>query len=127
MRATPEQRADIIAGLREVADFLEAHPKLPVEQHWGLSFSTWIDTDADDEAGTAIVDAAAAILGTEPTGDSHYRVSRTFRGGVYYEVIRIASGHMSDYQARMARLREIEASESASGPPAEQQEEGETP
>jgi hypothetical protein len=115
MRATPEQRAEIITGLREVADFLDAHPELPVERYWGLSFSTWIATGADDEAGTAMVDEAAAILGTEPTGDTHYRVTRTFSGGVYYEVLRIASGHMSDYQARMARLREMEQSEPATG------------
>lgn len=125
MRATPEQRAEIIAGLREAADFLDAHPELPVERHWGLSFSTWIATDADDEAGTAMVDEAAAILGTEPTGGSHYGVTRTFSGGVYYEVQRIASGVMSDYQARMARLREMEESESATD--ASPQQEGGQP
>jgi hypothetical protein len=122
MRATPEQRAEIITGLREVADFLDAHPELPVERHWGLSFSTWIATGADDEAGTAMVDEAAAILGTEPTGGSQYAVTRTFSGGVYYEVLRIASSEMSGYQARMARLREMEDGESTTGTSPQQHE-----
>jgi hypothetical protein len=125
MRATPEQRAEILAGLREAVDLLEEHPELPMERHWGLSFSTWIATGADDEAGTAMVDEAAAILGTEPTGGSQYAVTRTFSGGVYYEVQRIASSEMSGYQARMARLREMEQSESATA--ASPQQEGGQP
>jgi hypothetical protein len=125
MRATPEQRAEILAGLREAVDLLEEHPELPVERHWGLSFSTWIATGADDEAGTAMVDEAAAILGTEPTGGSQYAVTRTFSGGVYYEVLRIASSEMSGYRARMARLREMEESEPATA--ASPQQEGGQP
>lgn len=96
------ERDAAIAGLREAADYLEAHPELPVSRHWDLTVHTGAATgidSRDDAAGTAQVNAAADALGVEPSGTTHYRATRRF-GGIAYEVLHIDSRYMDEYEAK---------------------------
>lgn len=112
---TAAERAQVIAGLRELADLLEAHPDLPVTKYpvFGVhagSVDTGID-ETDDDAGHGIVDQAAVILGTG-TADSHghyttcwlSRGEERFEGDdrwrVRYEVSRISNAATADHEAR---------------------------
>lgn len=96
------QRTETIQGLRELADFLEQHPDIPI--HHGpyhtndISFSVSLATD---EAEHAEVDRIASVLGVEPTGanDSHYTATREFRGGIRYRAISITDEWMARVQA----------------------------
>ena len=70
---TPAERAQVIAGLRQLADLLEANPALPVEKYTRMRVSAGLfDMDVeetDEPAKRAVVHAAAAILGRlSPTG-----------------------------------------------------------
>lgn len=64
---TAAQRAQVIAGLRELADLLDAHPELPVPCYPRLRVTANdINTDiaeGDDAAARAFVDQVAAVLG----------------------------------------------------------------
>jgi hypothetical protein len=83
-------RAAWVAGLRELADFLEGHPDVPVPPayHEGIihEFPDG-DTDAERRAG---VDRAARAMGVPATEtrNAHYKASVRF-GPIAYEVIAI--------------------------------------
>jgi hypothetical protein len=83
-------RAKVISGLRQLADWLDAHPGVPVSPYgWDLSIYPQHD---DDTARAAEVDRIAAILGVTvtdqtPTG-GHYTAARSF-GLITYEAVYI--------------------------------------
>jgi hypothetical protein len=121
---TAAERAQMIAGLRELADLLEAHPDLPVTAYpQMLVHAGPVDTGTDDEnedAKRAIVDRAAAILGTEATvplpGSGHYEAtwrsrgegpSRRFR--IEYKVLSITAAAMRAHDARQSYSENIRA------------------
>lgn len=92
-------RAQVIDGLRELADFLETHPDLPAPDYPQLNFYP----RGDDQAERDGVDRIAAILGVRPTasaGGTHYEVTRRF-GGVRYAAIAILEAEMERYRAHM--------------------------
>jgi hypothetical protein len=70
---TPEQRAEIIAGLRAMAQFLEDRPEVPCpqnvrEQHSflePLDTSTWERVPVPDAEKIRFVQSVAAMLGVE--------------------------------------------------------------
>jgi hypothetical protein len=97
-------REEYIAGLRELADFLEAHPALPVERYpTPRRVHTGPDTGTTgDGVGRAIVDDAAAILGVtaRATPGGHYEAARTFSGGISYGVVCIPAAAMAEHEAR---------------------------
>lgn len=84
MTALPT-RADYVAGLRQVADFIEATDlPLPTYQ-MGLSGSlgVWTNYASDDAASVARVGQAAQVLGVEPAScdvgaNVHHTVDRAF-------------------------------------------------
>jgi hypothetical protein len=83
-------RAKVISGLRQLADWLDAHPGVPVCPFgWDLSI---YPQHADDAARAAEVDRIAAILGVEVTDETqhggHYIASRSF-GLITYEAVYI--------------------------------------
>jgi hypothetical protein len=97
-------RAQTIAGLRQLADYLEDHPGLPVKE-FGLEYNVYADTRNDtdaDAAGRAWVDQIAVVLGATPTDDSardgHYWVSTTF-GRVSYRAVHIPSRAWARHRA----------------------------
>ena len=95
----PKVRARFIASLRQLADFLDTHPDVPVPP-----YGTTIDicTDSTDHGGTAQVDAIAEQLGApvyDDTADSgHYRTRRDF-GCVGYNVVSISDAAMQRHEA----------------------------
>jgi hypothetical protein len=90
-------------GLRALADYLEAHPDLPVPTMDGRVIPQ--GTDVEDRAE---VDRIAAILGTpitvNPAG-THYETGRDFGGGVRYSAVAITSAEMDAWGAHMKDYR----------------------
>jgi len=101
--AEPELRAAFIAGLLDLACFLEAHPELPVQRygqritlHTGHELphdGTW---DGELRALKAFAVAAGAELSEPPGG--HCLASRSF-GPVTYEAVAISPAARARHQA----------------------------
>lgn len=89
--ANAEERSTLIAGLRDLADFLEARTEIPAPR-WADVFVFPV-SDADDEMKHEI-DAIAALIGSsvdDGTAESHhYTTSRNF-GPVQYRAVAIPS------------------------------------
>lgn len=100
---TAPDRAAYVAGLRELADYLEATPDLPVPSSTGAS----VHPDGGDVQARAEVDRVAAILGAVPetraNGD-HYTVTRRF-GPVTYQAIAITADSQARYREHMKGWR----------------------
>ena len=97
------ERAAFIAGLRGLADFLAAHPGMPVPPGYHETIIlVFPDGDNDAEKRTG-VDAAGAALGVRAAdrGSGHYSADRDF-GPVTYRAVAISSAHHADYQAQMS-------------------------
>ncbi|MCP9947324.1 DUF6197 family protein [Actinomadura madurae] len=95
-----DKRAAMVAGLRELADFIEARTDLPVPN----STKFVHHPDGTDEEERAEVDRIARILGAEPeasAGGHHYLVTRRF-GPVAFEAVAITDEHMARYTALMS-------------------------
>lgn len=110
----PEERAEILADLHRLADFLAEHPGLPVPRY-GLAISVHAGTDTGTGDGDpAEVDSAAAILGTEPVdGPDGRRKVRHQVGNWTYEVLHIPAEAMADHEARMQAYRAFAPGEPA--------------
>lgn len=81
----PATRAQITDGLRQLADYLDTHPGIPLSPYgWDLLVSTRCDNDTE---GRAEIDRIAAILGVPADDDTasrgHYTAARSF-GPVRY-------------------------------------------
>lgn len=86
----PVPRSQITDGLRQLADYLDAHPGIPLAPYgWDLLVSTHCDNDTE---GRAEVDRIAAILGVPADDDTaaggHYTAARSF-GPVKYNAFHI--------------------------------------
>jgi hypothetical protein len=96
-------RTQTISGLRQLADYLDQHPDIPVAQFgWGLM--TFARRD-DDAAGQAEVDQVADILGAQVHDDTanggHYTAARTF-GRITYEFIHVTARSRALHRAHMS-------------------------
>jgi hypothetical protein len=94
-------RAQAIVGLRQLADYLEDHPDLPVKEcGFDLTIYPQADTDA---AGRAEVDRIADLLGVTPIDKTpmggHYIASKAF-GRISYRAVHIPSRAWARYTAR---------------------------
>jgi hypothetical protein len=83
-------RTQITTGLRTLADYLDAHPDIPLAPYgWDLLVSTHTN---DDTEGKAEIDRIAAILGVhvedDTADDGHYTVVRAF-GPIAYRAFHI--------------------------------------
>lgn len=94
-------RTQVISGLRELADFLEANPAIPVREYgWDLHYNAR-GTDAEEKAE---VDRIATLLGVTPIDDrpdGHFIASKTF-GRITYEAIHIPARRMAIHHALMS-------------------------
>ena len=95
--AEPAERAALIGGLRELADYLESAPDIPVTSH-----ATIYAFPADGKCAgmRAEIDAIAARLGInaqQAAKGSHYGVTRTF-GPVEYRAVAICNHHHHEGQ-----------------------------
>jgi len=93
---TPD-RAELAAGLRELADFLTAHPEVPIPFAPRLTVFNRGGTDADRAAA---VKTAADALDTEVNADGlHFEAVRMF-GPLVYEIWASTDAGYADYRAR---------------------------
>jgi hypothetical protein len=95
-------RAQTIAGLRALADFLEDNPSIPVRE-LGAEY-TFFARREDDATERTEVDNIAAALGEIVTDDTedggHYSVSKTF-GRITYTAVHIPARSRDAHQALM--------------------------
>lgn len=110
-----EERISLIAGLRDLADFLEARSEVPVPR--------WADVMVFPPHGTdiemrAAIDAIAALIGTgisDQTADNgHYTVSRKF-GPVHYKVVGIPARSLAHRAAQLSYAENIIVPEHIAG------------
>lgn len=74
------RRAELVRGLRELAQFFEDHPEMPIPRYPDLPHCVHA---TDDETGIAEIKAIAATLGVE-VDDGTTRVNREFAGLTYH-------------------------------------------
>jgi hypothetical protein len=88
----PDHRTDLIAGLRNMADWLEANPDVPVGSHDFVRLQYCAGVYIGDlTASRAEVDRVAALLDAEPYRDgTHYGAEKDFGGDVSYLALSIA-------------------------------------
>jgi hypothetical protein len=88
--ADPDQRQELITGLRAIADFLESNPAVPVPTYTDLLVFPPFDSDAEQRQE---IDMIASLIdsGTETSPyHRHYVTSRQF-GPVKYRAVAIPS------------------------------------
>ena len=94
-------RTQVISGLRQLADFLEANPSVPVETY-GYTLHQFTDRHRE-EARLAQVNAIAELLGVPVTDETdrggHLYASRTF-GRITYQVCHVPQRNREDFRAR---------------------------
>ncbi len=95
-------RTQTIAGLRALADFLEANPGVPVRE-FGEDYTVFARSE-DDATERAEIDTIAAALGETVTDDTadggHYTVAKTF-GRITYSAVHIPARRRAAHQALM--------------------------
>lgn len=93
-------RADQIAAVRRMLDWLEAHPDVPVGPY-SLSVRNHVLAD-DDVSGLASLTVIAEAAGAQVApGDGSFEVVVPF-GHVEYTAIYVARASMSEYRALMS-------------------------
>lgn len=115
----PQDRAQVIAGLRELANLLEAHPELPVTSYPEIlvhagPVDMGID-DTDEDAKRGAVDQAAAVFGVTPEEHhGHYSAGWLSRGDdayaryrVSYRVVAITQAATQAYHDQQSYTRNI--------------------
>ncbi|MFA1548528.1 hypothetical protein [Actinomadura chokoriensis] len=103
-------RAGYIAGLRMLADLLEAHPDIPHYRHGAISFAL----DGTTSEAFAMIDRAAAVLASaeiefERRDDDTARAIEFVLAGLRYEFSRMYDSAWEDYQAQRAQCEETVA------------------
>lgn len=96
MSAADDKRAALIAGLRELADFLEQHPDLPISGYPALSIHPTGTTDAE---GIAVVEAYAAALDVEVDRSYHVIAARQF-GPLEFRAVKVLNQSTKEFNAR---------------------------
>jgi hypothetical protein len=98
---TSTDRTQLITGLRQLADYLDTHPAIPVTGY-GWDLHNFTTREGSDQAGRAEVDHVADLLGREVcdnTADGgHYTAARAF-GPVTYEFIHIPATRRAQFDA----------------------------
>jgi hypothetical protein len=115
---TPEQieeRRRILAGYREMLDFLDAHPAVPVRASDPNNYYVLCD---DDAQGMAELHAIAAALDVELTHNAsrtHWYAVRPF-GAVQYKAYHVSAEAMAEHHEAQAYARQRVAELRAADP-----------
>lgn len=108
--AFPDERSAFVQGLRDLADFIETHPDLPLPDP-SSTVSPYLGSSvpATDEHRRAEVDRIASILGVtaSETGHHHYIAVRHF-GPIAYKAVAINAEEMERYTALMSYNNAVE-------------------
>ncbi|WP_051415676.1 hypothetical protein [Nocardiopsis sp. CNT312] len=99
--ASGQRRRQVIADLRELADFLGAHPHLPVSPHTSVDVS-YFPRGGGDAAAFAEVSRAGALLGSMPVWEGEHLVVGHQRGVARYRVVAIPERVRARYRAWLA-------------------------
>ena len=96
------ERAELVAGLRSLADYLAADPSVPVPPYgWRVA----VYAEGTDSEQFAQVDLVAEITGERPVDrravTGHHYVQRSF-GPVSYEFTAISEWRMAQHRAGMS-------------------------
>ena len=98
-----DDRAAALASLRDLVDYLTAHPDVPVP--WHINVRVYPDLGAGDDAERAGVDRIAELLGAPAyevdTGSGHFVAERSW-GPVTYSAIAIPDRAMTAHHALMS-------------------------
>ncbi|WP_062440054.1 hypothetical protein [Herbidospora daliensis] len=110
---TRDRHSALIAGLRDLADFLDANPGVPVPST-EIAITVY-PPRADDEEMRAVVDTMAAGLGTEikpsDLSHGHYSTCRSF-GPVLYGAVAIMRQARERYAAQSSYEDNVQVSPS---------------
>lgn len=94
-------RHQLITGLRELADFLEANPSVPVDEYGDIV--TVFTRDGSDETQRAQVDRVARLLGVDVQDSTdrggHYLAAKSF-GRIRYRIVHIPARYTAEHDAR---------------------------
>ncbi|WP_326640133.1 hypothetical protein OIE67_13675 [Nonomuraea fuscirosea] len=115
--AQHHHRRELIANLRALAAFLDAHPLLPVPRYGPVRVSVHplYDTDASTEAeAIAEVERIATLLGTTPTVQHGHHVASVALGSVHYQAVAITQAAM-DRRAALESYRDVIALDAIEG------------
>jgi hypothetical protein len=115
---TPNPRDQLVGGLRQLADYLDTHPAIPVASHgWDLLIPTHCDSDPE---GIAEVDRIAAILGVTPEDGladrGHYSAIKTF-GPITYQAFHIPASYRAAHRAFMTYAESVTPDGDPGDPP----------
>jgi hypothetical protein len=98
-----QARTDMVAGLRALADFLEANPAVPIPRY-GHTFG--VSTSGSDEQRLAQVKFASLVIGEQTTDNTqnhgHYWAQRRF-GPVSYRIVAVSQAAMRRWQEATSR------------------------
>jgi|SRR5690349_19500337 len=94
-----EARMALVAGLRQLADFYEQHPELPVPLYPKFLHNIHVD---NDEAGIEQVQAMAAVLGVPVTYDDTGAEVEVRLGALEFKPYYLTRQHMADYVQRIS-------------------------
>ncbi len=99
--------AHLVAGLRELADWIETHPDLPLPAYpnftWATSAAVAGGGDFDDAAGLAYITAVARELDTtvRDSGDGYCSADRKF-GPVSFGASHAGNAGMAQFRAALS-------------------------
>jgi hypothetical protein len=96
-------RTEVISGLRQLADYLDRHPAVPVSEFgWDVRAFARRDTD---ETARAQVDQIAAVLDVQVHDDTedggHYYAAKTF-GLITYKFVHVPARRRAEHDALMS-------------------------
>lgn len=106
MTAPTVERAALVAGLRELADFAEANPDLPFNYTVDLSYCVLANNDAD---GITELGRVATILGKPVNKEydgAHLGVRRHF-GGLSYRAYYVMRQDAAEYDEDCKLVRDV--------------------
>jgi hypothetical protein len=95
MTTDSSARAEFIAGLRRLADFLAANPKVPIPAY-GADIN--LHTGGSDDQQRAEVDRIAELIGSTPSEGVHYETTRNF-GPITYRAVAVWENTLRDWEA----------------------------
>lgn len=101
--ANTDKRAALVAALRELADFYEAHPDAPLPRYPEFAHCVIADNDEDGQSEVvAVADALAVpVKFNAGSADAH----RTF-GAVEFKAFYVSRKRSEDYQEDLQFLAE---------------------
>jgi len=105
--ASSEDRSNLIAGLRALADFLEGNPQVPVPRQVDMLVFPSVSTDGKMRAE---IDDIAKLIGVEIHDQTaeygHYAVARKF-GPVEYRALAILARARASHDALMSYSKNV--------------------